>query len=539
MPPHRTTSQPVAHNSTPPTVCDPVTLAGVCEDAAHFPGGFTAGVVYPESETETAAVVRGTSRILPIGAQSSLTGGATPLGEIVLSTARLNRIVKLDRDTAIVEPGVPLSVLQDTLRNVHAWYPPMPTFAGAFAGGVVATNAAGLATFKYGSTRDWVTHLTIVLANGDILEIDRGTVLAHEEGFFEICTSSGTIHLPVPSYQMPKVAKHSAGYFARPGMDLIDLFIGSEGTLGVVTKIGFKLISPKPLVCLLLTTLSTEKEGIDLVRRLRTEAAATRRSHDRYGIDLAGVEHLDHRSIELIRSTGDDKKFHVEFPEDTSIALLIQVELTSKETLTPELAYSQIAAVAEPGSSDSSLTRLCTLMKQAGVLDRTEIVLPHDQRRRKQLEAIREAVPNSVNRLVGNAKSSVDPHIEKTAADMIVPFDRISESLNLFRSAFEQRDLDYAIWGHLSDGNLHPNVIPHTREEVQRGRDAILQCGTEVIRFGGCPLAEHGVGRNPVKQALLRQLYGSAGIDEMRQVKKALDPAGKLAPGVLFPLNSP
>ena len=143
MPPHRTTSQPGSHNSTPPTVRDPVTLAGVCEDAAHFPGGFAAGVVYPESESETAAVVRKTSRILPIGAQSSLTGGATPLGEIVLSTDRLNRIVKLDQDTAIVEPGVPLFVLQDTLRNINAWYPPMPTFAGAFAGGVVATNAAG------------------------------------------------------------------------------------------------------------------------------------------------------------------------------------------------------------------------------------------------------------------------------------------------------------------------------------------------------------------------------------------------------------
>ena len=123
----------------------------------------------------------------------------------------------------------------------------------------------------------------------------------------------------------------------------------------------------------------------------------------------------------------------------------------------------------------------------------------------------------------------------KTAADMIVPYPRFADSLSLFRDAFESRGLDYAIWGHLSDANLHPNVIPRSAADVRLGQDAILACGREVIRWGGCPLAEHGVGRNPVKQALLRRLYGEKGIEQMRAVKRALDPAGKLAPGVLFP----
>jgi D-lactate dehydrogenase (cytochrome) len=120
---------------------------------------------------------------------------------------------------------------------------------------------------------------------------------------------------------------------------------------------------------------------------------------------------------------------------------------------------------------------------------------------------------------------------------MIVPFDRLEELLACYEREFERRRLDVAIWGHLSDGNLHPNVLARSFADVESGRAAMLEVGREAIRLGGSPLAEHGVGRNRVKQQLLEALYGRAGIDEMRAVKRALDPEWKLAPGVLFPRN--
>ena len=118
---------------------------------------------------------------------------------------------------------------------------------------------------------------------------------------------------------------------------------------------------------------------------------------------------------------------------------------------------------------------------------------------------------------------------------MIVPFDRFGEMMAIYRDGFTSRGLDFAVWGHISDGNVHPNVIPRSVADVDSGKAAILAFGREVIRLGGAPLAEHGVGRNPVKQELLRMLYGDSGIEEMRTVKRALDPAWKLAPGVIFP----
>jgi D-lactate dehydrogenase (cytochrome) len=118
---------------------------------------------------------------------------------------------------------------------------------------------------------------------------------------------------------------------------------------------------------------------------------------------------------------------------------------------------------------------------------------------------------------------------------MVVPFEHIGTLLDVYERSFQRRGLDAAVWGHLSDGNVHPNVIPRSFADVESGRAAILEFGREAMRLGGAPLAEHGVGRNQVKQQLLRMLYGEEGIEEMRAVKHALDPEWKLAPGVIFP----
>src|SRR5262249_52280019 len=131
-------------------------------------------------------------------------------------------------DWVRVQAGVTVAELETALAGARKYYPPVPTFTGAYIGGTVATNAAGAATFKYGTTRDWVRALTVVLANGDILEIERGETRASRAGFFELALSDRTIRVPIPHYRLPEVAKRSTGYFAAPEMDLIDLFIGSE-----------------------------------------------------------------------------------------------------------------------------------------------------------------------------------------------------------------------------------------------------------------------------------------------------------------------
>lgn len=517
--------------------CAPVArdADGFLEDAAHYPGGRAAGVAQPGSDAEVAAVLRRSRRVLPVGAQSSLTGGATPMGEVVVSTRRLDRIVEVAGGEATVQAGVPLAVLQEALARRDAYYPPVPTFEGAFAGGAAATNAAGAAAFKYGATRDWVRGLKVTLADGGLLDLRRGERRAHPDGYFELRAGAGVRRIPVPTYRMPDVPKRSAGYFAAPEMDLVDLFVGSEGTLGVVTEVTFAVVTPRPAICLVWLPLPDEPAALALVAALRREAEATWRSRDPRGLDVAAIEMLDRRSLELAREERAGRALDAPLLEGAAAALLAQVELPRDALPAPDAAYAQIGEALAAGAPDTPLVRLCKLLAQAGALDRAEIALPGDRRRQEQLLAVRESAPEAVNRRVGAAQRDVDPRIRKTAADMIVPFPRFADSLRIFRRAFERRDLDCAVWGHASDANVHPNVIPRSFRDVEAGQEAILECGRAIIDLGGCPLAEHGVGRNPIKQALLRQLYGDDGIEQMRRVKAALDPDGKLAPGVLFP----
>ena len=126
------------------------------------------------------------------------------------------------------------------------------------------------------------------------------------------------------------------------------------------------------------------------------------------------------------------------------------------------------------------------------------------------------------------------PEVKKVGGDLIVPFSRLPEMVHLYQDGFGRRGLPFAIWGHLSDGNLHPNALPRSAEEVRLGFEALMEFADRATRLGGCPLSEHGVGRSRLKQSLLREFYGAAAIDQMRAVKNALDPEWRLAPGVLF-----
>src|SRR4051812_4952946 len=280
--------RPRGEPQLPPRITDPDLLAARLEDAAHYPGGHTPALYAPRSEAEIAAVLREPGTILPVGAQSSLTGGATPLGDRLLSTDRLDRVGEVGTDRVRVQAGVSLASLDAALRDAGRLYPPAPTFDGAYIGGTIATNAAGAATFKYGTTREWVEGLTVVLASGDVLEIERGQIHADADGWFEIELPRRVIRVHVPPIDMPDVPKLSAGYFARPGMDLIDLFIGSEGTLGVIAEARLRVIARRRVLVALIVCES-EDQALAVTAELRRNAALAWRGNG--VLDVSAVEY--------------------------------------------------------------------------------------------------------------------------------------------------------------------------------------------------------------------------------------------------------
>ncbi len=309
---------------------------------------------------------------------------------------------------------------------------------------------------------------------------------------------------------MPAVAKLSAGYYARRGMDLVDLFIGSEGTLGAIVAARLRVIR-RPRRCVALVSCSTDAQAVTVTAALRQEAHAAWRGDG--PLDLAAIEYMDAGALQ---AAADDAftRAAVTRPAAGAGLLLVQLEV--------------------PGGEESALLRFQETLDGSGVTGDVVLAPPGDERAAQRLFDLREAVPAGVNALVAAAKQRVHGDIQKTAGDMVVPVERLLDSLALYREAFERRGLDYAIWGHASDGNLHPNVVPRSLDDVARGREALFDIARAVIAMGGSPLAEHGVGRSAMKQQLLRELYGDDGIAQMRAVKRALDPQWKLAAGVLF-----
>jgi len=490
---------------------DPAIVASFLSDAAHVSGGFTDGVIFPDSVDAVAAAVAAAHHLLPVGAQSSLTGGATPRGELVLSTRRLMALDICDRRHVRVGPGVTLATLQQQLAQRGLYYPPAPTYDGASVGGTIATNAAGAATFKYGSTRPWVHAITVVLADGGILDITRGSVTASSRQTVELVRADDTSYeVPLPHYAMPRVAKLSAGYFSARGMDLIDLFIGSEGTLGVVSEAVLRIVD-LPVRLTALVTCSDDPQALAVTAALREHAREAWAG--RGALDISAVEYMDARSLRIV----PDAVFHksgIARPAPGAVLLLVQMEVTQSE--------------------EATLGAFGDVLETAGVAVDPAIARAGDARGAQRMFDVREAVPASVNAAVARAREH-DDRIEKTAGDLIVPFESLGAAIVLYREVLDAQDLDYAIWGHVSDGNLHVNIVPRSMADVVAGRDALVDLARRVITMGGSPLAEHGVGRSAMKQLLLRELYGEDGIEQMRRIKRALDPTWKLSPGVVFP----
>ncbi|HYC54153.1 MAG TPA: FAD-binding oxidoreductase [Candidatus Binatia bacterium] len=510
---------------------DAEALGAYLEDAAHTPGGHSPEVCFPTNEAEVAAVLAGGIPVLPIAAQSSLTGGATPFGEVLLSVSRLQ-----ERSCAggkmRAGAGVILRDLDELLASNGSYFPPIPTYDGASVGGVISTCAAGAATFKHGTTRGWVQELTVVLACGEVLDIVRGEVVAHPRGYFEIERSGGEpLRVPVPLGAHPDVPKSSAGYWSDPELDLIDLFIGAEGTLGVVVEAVLGLSRPRPSWLAALVPVADDGAAVALTTELREEARSARRTGNPCSLDISAIEYMDARCLEVLRQDRVPERVGVTIPASARALLLLQAELPAGFDRTR--AYHELSQ-AYAGDVDGPVARLCRILERHGALGDAIPALPGEEDRRLALFALREAVPEGVNRRVREVQRSAAPKVSKSGGDVIVPYERFEESLRRYRAVLGESGLDAAIWGHISDGNVHPNVLARSDEEMDRARRAQLAIGEIAIELGGSPMAEHGTGRNPIKKTLLEKLHGRAGVASMRAVKRSLDPHWQLAPGVLF-----
>ena len=220
------------------------------EDESGLLGGYAEEVLFPEDEKDTINILQDASNkkkpITISGGGTGVTGARVAFGGSILATDSLNKIINIDEENlfATIQPGVKLSELQKDLSKKGLIYPPDPTEPNAFAGGTVSTNASGAKGFKYGPTRNYVKRLKIILSTGDIIDINRGEFFINKGKAFSLKLKDKEMKIKMPQYSMPDI-KSAAGYYIKDNMDIVDLFIGHEGTLGVILEIDI-LLGKKP-----------------------------------------------------------------------------------------------------------------------------------------------------------------------------------------------------------------------------------------------------------------------------------------------------
>ena len=431
-------------------------------------------MLIPADEAGVIAALRAAAEanvtVTVAGAGTGVTGGRVPFGGWVLSLEKLNRL-EVHRGHAIAGAGVLLRDVHAAAQRSGQFYPPDPTETGAAIGGNIATNASGSRSFRYGSTRRWVERLRVVLADGRVMDVGRGE----------------PIDFDPPQIPLPAVSKNTAGYLLRPGMDWVDLFVGSEGTLGVITEARLGLL-PAPAALLAgVVFFPDDDRALDAVDLWRGESRTRM------------IEYLDEHSLALLRTWQKD------IPAAARAAILIEQELASEDD--PEV--------------DAWLERI----ESSGALAE-ESWFATSAADRERFRHFRHKLAELVNDTVRRAGAM------KMNTDYAVPLPYSREILAYYRRRLEDEYPGrYVIFGHIGDAHVHINLFSDPANPAH-ATALLAEFAKKAVSLGGTVSAEHGLGKR--KAHLLRLQYSEEQIEAMKAVKRRFDPANLLGRGTLF-----
>ena len=414
-------------------------------------------VVMPRTADEVQAIVRVAAKNdIPIyarGAGTNLSGGTTPLEKgIVLSLERMNRIVEVDPEnlTATVEPGVVIQQLNNAVARFGLMYPPDPgSVNAATMGGSVAENAGGLRGLKYGVTKHYVVGMEVVLADGSRVRFGG------------------------------KAVKNVTAY------DFSHLFVGSEGTLGIIVEITCELLPAPKYRRTMLASFNAVEDAGDTVA----------------GIIKAQVIPVALEIMDRMMMTTIENFAHIGLPVDAEALLLIEVD-----------------GMAEAAVEQEAAAVLRVVAQNHGALRIAESASERDQ----LWAAWRAALPAlaSLNNMV-------------VLEDATAPRSRLTEMLIACREIGRKHNLTLGTFGHAGDGNLHPTILAdkNNAEELSRVHAAVDEIFETALRMGGTLSVKHGIGGATMKY--LGDESGESGLELMDRIKEALDPAHLLNPGKL------
>jgi D-lactate dehydrogenase (cytochrome) len=493
---------------------------------------------FPKSEPELSAVMSEMARrdvkVTIAGARTGLVGGCVPNQGALVSLENFDRVIalyfdgpsaewRLKAQCAVSLRAIAAQLAAKSIPDIERcadgltllemdrfrqdpdfyFYPPDPTEMSASLGGTVATNASGARTFRYGPTRDWVRAIRVMLANGEFLDLARGKYFASANGEFIVTDTVGRDYpVKIPTYRSPRT-KNTAGFFCAPHMDLVDLFIGSEGAFGVITEITVGLLKRTPKISVV-QFLSCDDQAIGLVQALRADAR----------IRLDFLEMYSETALNLLRERQRRDAKSVGTP---------LVPVRAKSALFFELDF-------DPAAKEVQLEALDAAVQSCGA-SLADSWAAYENRELDRLKNFRHILPETINAIIAERKKQ-HPGLHKLGTDLAVPDERLADMWAIYRDTLAGAGLEWAGFGHVGNNHVHINILPRDMDDLQNALGLYRMFAEKAVAFGGTVSAEHGIGK--LKAKFLKTMFGPAEIEEMRAVKRALDPQLLLNPGNIF-----
>lgn len=491
-------------------------------------------ISFPRNENEVVMVMKELySEDIPItiqGARTGLAAGAVPNGGHVMNLSRMDSATSMRRDRkgffhVSVQPGMILSNLRENITgrkfDTNGWceksmktyfefckdreqfFSPDPTEASATIGGMVACNASGARSYLYGSTRKHVTAVRMVLYNGDTICIKRGEYFAKGRSLCLSTEQGGEMDIKLPEYCMPKT-KNASGYFVEDNMDAIDLFIGSDGTLGILTEIELRLLPLPEYIWGVSCFFEDKDDSISFVCDMRRNME-----------NIAAIEYFDGNAMNILKNQKRKNPGFSRLPdiiEGMDAAVYVELHCMEEEDAVGKLM--KLGSILENSGGNSENTWVA-----------------RNNSDRDILHFFRHTVPESVNMLIDQRKID-NPSIAKLGTDMSVPNDKLMQIMDLYENMLNEYGLQSAIWGHIGDNHLHVNILPRNEEEYDKGKELYGKWAEIVTEMGGAVSAEHGVGK--LKSDFLTVMYGEKHINEMAELKMEFDPMALIGAGNMF-----
>ena len=494
-------------------------------------------IAFPANEAELAEVVRWCAeRRIPLTAQGALTGlagGASPAGGLILNLQRMNRILGLHRAEngtyyLRVQPGLRLAQLRRALLlkafDVSAWdesslealrdirpgqlfFPPDPTEPTASLGGMAACNACGARSVLYGCTRAHIHGLRAVLADGRIAGLIRGRDRASGRDVCLSLSDGGSFRTELPPFETPAIK--DAGFFLRRDMDLVDLFIGSQGTLGIISELELELM-PAPKHLWGMTAFFPDDEcALAYVRALKGYSDP---GVPLFGRKAASIEFFDRNALMMVmRRKTVTPAFHrlPDIPDDGRCAVYAEFNGNDPAEMIQALKTLSGLLTAVGGSPDSTW-------------------VARDALELEQLLFFRHSIPETIDLIVEENRKN-EPCITILSTDMAVDDSHFDELYHIYRRDLSVSGLPWVIFGHIGENHVHPNILARNRLEYMQGHAIFEKWARDVHRMGGSISAEHGAGK--IKRRLAQIMYGQDRMRMLNRLKRSFDPYGLLGPG--------